>query len=474
MSFVIRNNNEKDGQNIRTLQCRKRGDIYYSDDGLLRKMTCLQKIFFLLLSKFFNIDYYRKVQRDVKNVISDLVKRIDRGSEKDLQKLFFKKLMPISEEIYDRSQINPKVLETLRKLLLQSSDCESLLREQSCKESFLFFFNRLFFQNKIKLENARRMKNVLLEAKLAMNLGIRPSRPNVGNSISYFVKNVYGKNIAIFKPAFGDSLSVETPYWPLRIRNRVLNLIGFGGSIFKHLGGYGYVAEKACYVMDESIQTNIVPPTEIVKFDPKRWQRKKASLQKGSMQVFVPNTIDASKFLGVHKRYKQVDMVSKEVQLSNELFDFVVIKQVMGEDFDGHLENWLIVPDEKNPYIVKDVALIDGAMSFSPAHVTCAVEKRRLYMWAQPFFKWARKRFSPKAKKIIENIYKKRFELKDELIELYISEGDDPEIAEKRGKTMVERIEMLYQVAIVKDIRKYELKYYKTQEEIDELLGSKN
>jgi len=467
MNIKIDKISNKDIPNIKVLKTRQKGDLYYCDNsGFLKKMSLYQKIFYVL-SKIFSTAYYKDIQFQLNILISDLISRIDSDDKKELTDLFFQKLSTLSENIYDRSKINPKILSVLGTSLEKDFDYQLLCAKQrSCQRKFLGF-SYIPEGEKRKFENTKCMKKVVLDALLATNLGVRATKPNSGNSQSYFIRDINKNIIGIFKPAEGNSLSLDAPFAPIRWRNKIFIKIDFGGSLFKHIANYCHVAEIASYEMDENIKTYVVPPTAIVNLNPERWN-KNQKYQKGSLQVFVKDVVEAKKFLKVNKVYKPIKTFNKEnmPQLADELFDKLVINDVISGNFDRHSENWLVQVDEKNPLKANNILLIDGGMAFSPTHSTIFLERKKQYAWATTAFKWAQSRFTNQAKEIIKDVYRRRFMLRKELIKLYVDQGDEMEIAKNRGDRMIERIEMLHYVAIKKNMRKHKLINYRTQEEM--------
>lgn len=453
--------------NLQILKNRKRGDIYLEDKGLLKKMSFVQKILYFF-SKVLNTSFYKDIQCKVKILIDDLVSSIDSENSNDLTSLFFEKLSPLSERIYDRSKINPKILKVFRSILIKSKDYQAFLEKQkACKKNILFIN---YISEKTKYQNLEKIKNVYLEACLATKLGVRAQRPKLGYSKTYFIKEINGKNIGIFKTAKGDSLSLNAPFPPARWRNRLFSLLGFGGSLFKHIARKCHIAEVASFEIDEFMKTNVVPPTAIVTLNPNCSDRS-SSFEEGSFQLFIPNAIEARKFLKVFKNYNHETALSAEDKpdLSDELFDKLVINDIVSGNLDRHAENWLIVADLENPKKAKNIVLIDGGVAFSPTHSSSAFERSNQYLWGKTTFDWAQKRFTQKGKEIIQDVFNRRYQLRDKLIKLYVENGDDEKIANERGDRMLERIEMLENVAIIKNMRKYKLFNYRSPKEIEQL-----
>ncbi|NGX28704.1 MAG: hypothetical protein K940chlam1_00889 [Candidatus Anoxychlamydiales bacterium] len=441
MSSTVSNERDVFYHNVDVLEQRKKGDIFYSKNGLLKKMSFVRKLLFVA-SKVFYSSYFNQVQSNLKDTINWVVNNSKVGDKKVVSNFFFNKLAPLSENIYDRSQIQGKTLSVLR---------DSLTEENSQKNNAkkLSEFNEEF-----------------LDAKLATYLGVRPVKPGVGNSESYILKDINHRKVGIFKTSTGDSLSRKSPFLPLRIRNQFLYFIGFGGSIFKHVAGKCHISEVASYKMAKKIGSESIPITKIVKLDPLGYRRGKGKETDGSFQLFVPNTIEAKEFLNVNKNYVKSTKPKKrriEKKLPKPLAEDLIINDVIEGNMDRHAENWLIKANKRK---AKKIVLIDGGIAFSPTHANSIFETHKLYRWATFKLKFAQKRFSPEAKIRIKEIYDNRFELKDDLNKVYISNGDKEYVASKRANRMVERIEMLHWFANVKNLRKYKLRSFITSRQV--------
>ncbi|MBN2480001.1 MAG: hypothetical protein JXA94_07215, partial [Parachlamydiales bacterium] len=361
------------------------------------------------------------------------------------------------------------ILKAKEKIKFDNNQIPILPFSKNRKEYFTRYYNSLKF------------KNVLSDAKLSLLLGVRPIKPQ-GYSKTYILKDLNHKSIAVFKPKIGDSLSTEAPFFLTRWQNKFLNLIGFGGSIYTFVAGNCHIAEKASYVIDQKINTNIVPPTDIVNLDPRIYKRKKANNQRGSFQLFAQNAISAKDFLGVYKNYNKVfDFINIKPRtklyldkLPSHLFDKLVINDVLEGNMDRHSENWLVILDDKDKKKAKDIVLIDGGMAFSPKHANTSFERSKQYFWAKESFPWANRRFSSEAKKTIKEIFSQTEKLQEELFYTYVSEGDKEKIAKKRAQAMSERIQMLHYVANIKDLPIYKLREYRTEKEINNAIKKLN
>ncbi len=470
----FKNQKELDSHNLNKIFTRKNGCLFYVENNKLRRMSLFQKIFYLI-GRIFLRPIFLKEQLKVKNIITDLTNRIESKDKEFLTKLFFKKLSRLSEKVFDRSEINSSAVGVLRGDIENSYDVLKIKEkvDNHSKGLWYYFSSKVRKDYNYKDNNLKRFQDILIKTRLSLALGVRPVKPP-GYSKTYLIKDFKDKRyISIFKPAVGDSLSIQAPFFLTRWQNRLFHKMGFGGSIYKHVAGKCYIAEKASFVVDEVLQTGCIPPTDIVSLDQRVYRRHKPKYRKGSLQLFARNAIEAKEFFKMNKRYQRVPLRAKrrisqqERELLCQLFDKLAGIDVITGNLDRHAENWLLKFDEKDRNIIKDIVLIDGGMAFSPSHGNSSWERAKQYFWAKQNFFLANRRFSKQGKEIIKKAYLNRKILYNQVLFTYVEEGDKEKIAKRRAEKMVERIEMLYYFAFVQDSKILELKNYRSKKEID-------
>ncbi|MFA6119360.1 MAG: hypothetical protein WCT85_01970 [Parachlamydiales bacterium] len=467
MSVVINRSAVIDQENIKILSNRQRGDVYFCVDGILKKMSFIQKIVFIV-SKFFESNFYHVNQDHIRLVINNLVSRFESVDDSLVTRLFFDALAPMSEKIYDRSKINSRILTVLRRSLSSCEDYRKLDKQQKDKEGLVKYIPFFFKERKLSAAKYERLKNQLLEAMLATNLGIRNIESGNGWSRTYFIRDLNHQTIGVYKPGSADSLSLHAPSLLMRVRNKILKKLGYGGSVFIHLAGKCHIAEAASFEMDDKMGTGIVPPTAVVSLNPDKYKRKNTEKEKGSFQLFVPNASLATEFFGIHKNYrKKVDL--EGIEFSDELFDKLIIDDIVSGNLDRHAENFLVQRSKNNPKAALNINLIDGGMAFSPTHPKSKFEMNKQYIWATTYFQWSQRKFTQSGKEKIKDVYKRRHELANELKKFYIAENEDQDIAKERADRMIERIEMLYHLVIIKDEKKFKFQNYRTIEQMNKI-----
>ena len=145
--------------------------------------------------------------------------------------------------------------------------------------------------------------------QLAIEQGMHPKMISQGSSGSYFARNSQGKTIGVFKPKDEEPYASRNPKWTKWIHRNLFPCF-FGRACL--IPNLSYVSEAAAYVLDERLQTNIVPYTDIVSFssiafhydlwERRAYYRKRKGLPPkiGSLQLFLKGYQDATQFLNEH------------------------------------------------------------------------------------------------------------------------------------------------------------------------------
>lgn len=149
--------------------------------------------------------------------------------------------------------------------------------------------------------------DVVKECIEALNVKrIELSRIKTGSSGSYFVYGTEGQTLGVFKPKEEEPYGPLSPKWS-KWAHRTFFPCFFGRSCL--IPNLGYICESAACLLDQRLQTNLVPYTDTVilessKFYDKRqtWlflctvePRKQKKL--GSFQLFLKDYVGADEFL---------------------------------------------------------------------------------------------------------------------------------------------------------------------------------
>ena len=143
-------------------------------------------------------------------------------------------------------------------------------RIDSLKKFFIFFSDDPQFTE------------VVRQAEIAIEAGIYPTRIYQGSSGSYFVKNIEGKIIGVFKPKDEEPYGRLNPKWT-KWMHRLCCPCCFGRSCL--IPNQGYMSEAGASLVDEKLGLNVVPKTKVVRlasdtFNYLRIDREKARAKK--------------------------------------------------------------------------------------------------------------------------------------------------------------------------------------------------
>lgn len=204
---------------------------------------------------------------------------------------------------------------------------------------------------------------VIRQAEIAIDAGIYPTRIYQGSSGSYFVKNIEGKIIGVFKPKDEEPYGRLNPKWT-KWMHKMCCPCCFGRSCL--IPNQGYMSEAGASLVDEKLNLNVVPKTKVVRlasdtFNYLRIDREKARAKKmvsehfpkvgrhfhrlglppkvGSFQTFVENFKDADYFI---RRFETEPL--SEPTLSDFQFKFerLVVLDYIIRNTDRGNDNWLI------------------------------------------------------------------------------------------------------------------------------------
>nr|CAH8847580.1 unnamed protein product [Trichobilharzia regenti] len=197
----------------------------------------------------------------------------------------------------------------------------------------------------------------------AIESGIHPERIYQGSSGSYFVKNIDGKKIAVFKPKDEEPYGKLNPKWTKWMHKHCCPCC-FGRSCL--VPNQGYLSEAGASLVDQKLRLNIVPTTRVVRlvsdsFNYSPVDRAKSKTKQhvasrfpeigrhfnrlglppkiGSFQLFVPDCEDADYWLRHFDNESLPKPTAKEFQFQ---FEKLVVLDYLIRNTDRGNDNWLI------------------------------------------------------------------------------------------------------------------------------------
>merc|ERR1712088_1297681 len=206
---------------------------------------------------------------------------------------------------------------------------------------------------------------VVRQAEIAIEAGIYPTRIYQGSSGSYFVKNIEGKIIGVFKPKDEEPYGRLNPKWT-KWMHRLCCPCCFGRSCL--IQNQGYMSEAGASLVDEKLGLNVVPKTKVVKLasetfnylriDVEKSKAKKVVNEhfpkvgrkfnriglppkKGSFQMFVSGFKDADFHLRKFENAPLEPETSRDFQLQ---FERLVVLDYIIRNTDRAIDNGLAFP----------------------------------------------------------------------------------------------------------------------------------
>ena len=110
--------------------------------------------------------------------------------------------------------------------------------------------------------NTTRQKTIedTLPTEAAIEAGVYPTRIYQGSSGSYFVKDIDGKVIGVFKPKDEEPYGRLNPKWT-KWMHKMCCPCCFGRSCL--IPNQGYMSEAGASLVDEKLGLDVVPKTKV-------------------------------------------------------------------------------------------------------------------------------------------------------------------------------------------------------------------
>ncbi|UJR21725.1 hypothetical protein I4U23_024802 [Adineta vaga] len=212
---------------------------------------------------------------------------------------------------------------------------------------------------------------IIKEAERAIEGEILPIRIAAGSSGSYFVRNLEGKTIGVFKPKDEEPYGRFNPKWTKWLQKTLCPCCFGRGCLIPN---QGYLSEAGASLIDRKLRLNIVPKTRVVRlaaesFNYPAYQRHLVTAKReinhsvgrhmhgkrvfapkglhpkiGSLQLFVNNYIDADVFL---KQIEQNPLSKEVMERFQKQFEKLVVLDYIIRNTDRNMSNWLVKYDLK-------------------------------------------------------------------------------------------------------------------------------
>ncbi|KFM74535.1 Phosphatidylinositol 4-kinase type 2-beta, partial [Stegodyphus mimosarum] len=241
--------------------------------------------------------------------------------------------------------------------------------------------------------------SIIRDAEFAIANDVLPERIYQGSSGSYFVKNIDGVKIGVFKPKDEEPYGRLNPKWT-KWMHKLCCPCCFGRSCL--VPNQGYLSEAGASLVDQKLQLNIVPKTKVVyltsetfnysALDRAKSRTKKNMVQRfprfplhfnridlppkvGSFQLFVDGYKDADYWL---KKFES-DPLPEDLQRQFQLqFERLVVLDYIIRNTDRGNDNWLI------KYEKPDSSSLDGLTEWKGEVKLAAIDNGLAFPFKHP------------------------------------------------------------------------------------------
>nr|XP_023676305.1 phosphatidylinositol 4-kinase type 2-alpha isoform X1 [Paramormyrops kingsleyae] len=245
-------------------------------------------------------------------------------------------------------------------------------------------------------------REIVGKAERAIEEGVFPERIYQGSSGSYFVKDLQGRIVGVFKPKNEEPYGQLNPKWTKWLQKLCCPCC-FGRDCL--VLNQGYLSEAGAGLVDQKLELNIVPKTKVVylasetfnysAIDRVKSRGKKLALEKvpkvgqrfhriglppkvGSFQLFVEGYKDADFWLRRFEAEPLPENTNRQLQMQ---FERLVVLDYIIRNTDRGNDNWLIKYDcptdagasrDADWVMVKEpiikLAAIDNGLAFPLKH----------------------------------------------------------------------------------------------------------
>lgn len=395
--------------NFAALSNRKTGDarkpgkgqrFYVNKKGELKPLTGFFKSLY-----FSNAPYRHRVQKQVKQAISSLIKQMgpdiyltsdDKVKAAFYNTFFYQRLSRLSPKVFDRTvidQMHPDVLKIIAPDYFAAK--EKIKPETMEMNEDLLTTNEDYFNYAVAV------------AEFAMKLGIAPEAVKEGYNGTYFVKDLKNRNVGVFKPKDEETFARRSHKLSGKVSKVAAKFVPLATAFFCS-NGNAYKAEVSASIVSKELSLNNVPTTRVAKlahpvfnYSNVEQNEPKLPLKEGSFQLFiqVPHQ-KANSYLKYNIFWKlytlfRIEHTSLLKKISQLEFEKLVILDFIIGNIDRHFANWIVTT------IKKKVLCFDNGFAMAHKH-TDSVSSLHQYDWK--VLPHAKKPFSEDAKVYINRL----------------------------------------------------------------------
>lgn len=331
-----------------------------------------------------------RLRRVVRRLVKELNAQYSSDLKDEYRSFFLKRMVNLEENIFDRSLISDKILNALLPKLFKGY--------QKYRDQYLEIGCQTLTRDERFYRAARKA------ACLALKLGVAPFPISEGVNGSYFLKDLSGHPIGVFKPWDEEVLSKHSSS-RIRTFKSLTESFKVCATITSLQSGNGYKSEVMASLLSREFDLDTVPTTRKETFRSVHFAPKK--VKTGSFQLYVPNSYTAGKMFGISskrsylvggKKWIKIRKRSQKLicqKLTQEQFERLAETDFAICAIDRSLNNLL--------FSEQGVFCIDNGISFPFHHPTTVMSRLNLYPWEH--YPHAKRPFGPEAKKrILRNL----------------------------------------------------------------------
>lgn len=336
---------------------------------------CFEELMRLERGRKLSQKKLRRFEDLIPDIIHQLNDLFNPALKNEYEEIFFKRLSHLNEMAFDRTLINKKVLK-----------CITPKYYHAYKE---FLANFLKLRPADITENARYYRIALKVIRLGLKLGVPPEPVSKGVNGTYFMRDLAGRRIGVFKPSDEEYLSENSASRIKKFRH-LANTLPICETFIFLQGGNAHKSEEMASIISQKLKLYNVPITKVVALKSYQFYKKKEKHSKkrvkkiGSLQLYVSEAIDAGKALKIGRswcllpdggRYllKYTGRKGKIRQnLSQKDFIHMAVADFLIAQLDRHPGNWVIG---------EQIFLIDNGATMPHKHSDSRISRLNQYAW---------------------------------------------------------------------------------------------